>query len=71
MGDDEFTAVLADLRGVMVYADWTPNVETDRLDNVSMAANTGVPEPTTWALMILGFGSAGAALRRRRVGAAA
>ena len=28
--------------------------------------NTAVPEPTTWALMILGFGSAGAMLRRRR-----
>lgn len=25
-----------------------------------------VPEPTTWALMIMGFGSAGAMLRRRR-----
>lgn len=27
----------------------------------------GVPEPTTWALMISGFGLVGAALRRRRV----
>lgn len=27
---------------------------------------TAVPEPGTWALMILGFGSAGAVLRRRR-----
>jgi hypothetical protein len=27
----------------------------------------GVPEPTTWVLMILGFGGAGAMLRRRRV----
>ncbi|MBV8684818.1 MAG: TIGR03118 family protein [Caulobacteraceae bacterium] len=27
-----------------------------------------VPEPTTWTLMLLGFGSAGAALRRSRVG---
>jgi hypothetical protein len=26
----------------------------------------GVPEPTTWALMILGFGAAGAAVRSRR-----
>jgi hypothetical protein len=26
----------------------------------------GVPEPTSWLLMILGFGGAGAALRRRR-----
>ncbi|MDZ4373816.1 MAG: PEPxxWA-CTERM sorting domain-containing protein [Phenylobacterium sp.] len=30
---------------------------------------TGVPEPTTWALMIGGFGLAGTALRRRRPGA--
>src|SRR5205085_1785822 len=29
------------------------------------AANLGVPEPGAWALMILGFGAAGAALRRR------
>lgn len=28
--------------------------------------NLGVPEPATWALLIMGFGGAGAALRRRR-----
>ncbi|MGI4875962.1 MAG: PEPxxWA-CTERM sorting domain-containing protein, partial [Janthinobacterium lividum] len=27
----------------------------------------GVPEPTSWALMIAGFGAVGAAARRRRV----
>lgn len=32
------------------------------IDNVSV----GVPEPTTWALMIAGFGGVGAMLRRRR-----
>ncbi len=30
-----------------------------------------VPEPSTWAMMILGFGLAGAACRRRRIEAAA
>lgn len=33
------------------------------LDNINI---TAVPEPGTWALMIGGFGMAGAALRRRR-----
>ena len=37
------------------------------LDNVSLA----VPEPATWALMIMGFGGAGAMLRRRRTFATA
>ncbi|WP_309644990.1 PEPxxWA-CTERM sorting domain-containing protein [Phenylobacterium sp.] len=30
------------------------------------ASISGVPEPTTWAMMILGFGLAGSALRRRQ-----
>ncbi len=37
-------------------------------DNVAMGA---VPEPTTWAMMILGFGVIGAAIRRRRTTVAA
>jgi len=28
---------------------------------------TGVPEPTTWAMMIAGFGLVGARMRRRRM----
>ena len=34
------------------------------------AFTQGVPEPATWALMILGFGGAGSLLRRRRMVAA-
>lgn len=32
-----------------------------------LVADAPVPEPATWALMIMGFGSAGAMLRRRRL----
>lgn len=39
------------------------------VDNIVLSGNTitgGIPEPSTWAMMILGFGAAGAAMRRRR-----
>ncbi|MBS0479821.1 MAG: PEP-CTERM sorting domain-containing protein [Proteobacteria bacterium] len=32
---------------------------------VGGAATAGVPEPATWAMMMLGFGAMGASLRRR------
>jgi len=37
---------------------------------VTIGDAVAVPEPATWALMILGFGAAGAALRRRKARAA-
>ncbi|THD64503.1 MAG: PEP-CTERM sorting domain-containing protein [Phenylobacterium sp.] len=40
------------------------------LDNVSVTL-ASVPEPAAWAIMLLGFGFAGSALRRRRTLAAA
>jgi PEP-CTERM motif len=33
---------------------------------VTLSVLAGVPEPATWGMMILGFGMAGAAMRRRR-----
>ena len=39
--------------------------------NFELAAGAGAPEPASWALMILGFGGVGAALRRSRKAAAA
>ena len=37
------------------------------LDNVSVTAvNGAVPEPATWAMMLMGFGAMGVLLRRRR-----
>ena len=41
------------------------NFDNVRLD-ASPIPTTGVPEPAAWALMIAGFGLAGAAMRRRR-----
>jgi hypothetical protein len=45
----------------------TPNLDGSRagvlLDNLQFGA---VPEPSTWQILILGFGLAGAALRRQR-----
>ena len=40
-------------------------------DGVGNVPAGGVPEPAAWALMLLGFGAAGGAIRRRRTGATA
>jgi PEP-CTERM motif len=40
---------------------------TDGVDGILDNVSAAVPEPATWAMMIAGFGLAGAALRRRRV----
>jgi hypothetical protein len=57
----DFTSV--QIRG-MANADRVGGFE---LDNVVLAGERGgVPEPTSWALMIVGFGGVGAILRRRR-----
>jgi len=45
-----------------LYGEPTHLVVTKLADS----ARPGVPEPATWALMILGFGAAGSGLRRRR-----
>ena len=46
-----------DFNGV-VYDDFT-------FDKIPIPRDGGVPEPAGWALMILGFGLVGGALRRR------
>jgi hypothetical protein len=40
-----------------------------QIDNVRLtAATAAVPEPSTWALMLIGFGAVGSSMRRRRTG---
>ena len=45
--------------------EFTSNGKAFELDDVAFATSA-VPEPATWAMMITGFGLAGAAIRRRR-----
>lgn len=68
----QFAEALSDLKRILIWGDWTNNVDTIRLDNVSLKApvvSGAVPEPASWATMIAGFGLAGATLRSRRRGA--
>jgi hypothetical protein len=63
----------------VTFSDFIGKSQATQYNNSSLAAKectpgavgcggggNEVPEPSTWALMILGFGAAGAALRRRR-----
>ncbi len=48
--------------GSLIFRELGPsNQQGNILDNVALA----VPEPATWAMMILGFGGVGAVIRRR------
>ena len=52
--------------GNLVFTENGPsNQQGNLLDNVTLSAG-GVPEPTSWALMLLGFSGLGAMLRVRR-----
>lgn len=58
---------LKDIRGISIWNDDFGGIGFDNLkfDVKSVFVPGGVPEPTTWAMMIAGFGLAGAAMRRR------
>ena len=65
---DTFTLAYTDAAGnPFTGGGGTPVGLIEVIDNVTFdVADRVVPEPGSWALMILGFGGVGAALRRRR-----
>jgi hypothetical protein len=70
-----FAAVFPPDNGAFTFDSFTNHVVIDILDqpatlgassfNYSLVSNAAVPEPASWALMILGFGLVGSAMRRR------
>jgi subtilisin-like proprotein convertase family protein len=63
--------------GLDAAGDWVLKIsdpadfDTGAFDGWNLSVNTYVPEPATWALMILGFAAAGAMLRQRKATAVA
>ena len=65
-----WTAVGVAFGGLAKSIDFGGTANQTGFDNITFGSDTpgsAVPEPATWAMMIAGFGMAGAALRRRQV----
>jgi hypothetical protein len=67
---------IADISSIHIFQPGTLNGSNDWgdgvvVDNFQFGKSGGIPEPASWALMLGGFGLAGAAMRRRRAAAAA
>lgn len=54
-----------DIRGISIYNNDAGGIGFDNLRFDVPSVGGAVPEPATWAMMMLGFGAMGAALRRR------
>ena len=68
----QFQGILGDLKGIAFTTEYATGADDSRFDNavftgfVDPNATGAVPEPATWAMMIIGFGAAGSIIRRRR-----
>ena len=72
-GAEAMTAIIGLLIGNILGDGpvFSPIVNNSRDATFSVSiAEAAVPEPATWAMLIIGFGTVGMAARRRRVGAA-
>jgi hypothetical protein len=64
--DALFAQVLGKVTQLSIRADVASGRDMARLDNVVLTAGAPVPEPSTWATMVLGLGLGGTLLRRSR-----
>jgi hypothetical protein len=66
MGTGSFGGTLGGVAINPTTANFTFSTQGGRVTTFSATAIAAVPEPATWALMLLGFGGIGMAMRRRR-----
>ena len=69
-----FRAILANLKGIGFNTEYKTGPDDSRFDNAvftGFSVGGAVPEPSTWMLLIVGFGLTGVATRRTRRSAAA
>jgi hypothetical protein len=60
-------SILANVTELQIRGEFIGGAEEEGLDNVSLTANTSaVPEPSTWAMMLLGFFGVGFLAYRNR-----
>lgn len=65
LGDDRFYGVYAAGGISKLRISNPPGTEVDHIQYGGTLVQGGIPEPSTWAVVILGFGLMGATLRRR------
>jgi hypothetical protein len=61
----QFLTALSGLTALEIRAEYQTGSDTGSLDNVFLTSTAPIPEPETYALMLLGFGALAAATRRR------
>lgn len=61
-----YTYTASDTAPTLLRFDFRQDPAWWGLDDISVEGPAGVPEPGTWAMMLLGFGGIGVAIRRRR-----
>lgn len=65
-----FVSAYTDDGSLLTSVKLTTNADIDGTGQTRFGGMVAVPEPSTWALMLMGFGGAGALIRRRRYAAA-
>jgi hypothetical protein len=59
-------SILSNVTELQIRGEFIVGAEVEGLDNVKLTSSSAVPEPSTWAMMLLGFASVGFIAYRRK-----